>query len=600
MIPIILMTIIGITNALHCDKEFDYSESYGNGYDITCQGITKEHLYLLQNITINNEIKLNIDRSALKNVSSKLFGNVPNIRHLKVTNSTFTYPKGHSVFQILSKLEYLEIRDTDFEVYTYTFKGLDELQSLILANNSLEQVVPGSFSKLKNLKDLEITNNRIDDFADIPMCELKNLRSLNLSKNRIFDLKRQFFVCKLSNEGMALKLNGESVNINQKDYLTIKDYYLELTHFDVSYNRIKSIGDSLNYLKFITDLNLQGNLITRIRNADISALKDLERLYLNNNTLEAIEDEVLQSKENLEVLDVSHNKLTYLNLKSTSMLRYLNLGDNDLDLDIINNITRPKSLETLLFFKNRISDVPAGAFDRFHSLENLDLSDNSIRLGNHSFIGLRMLRNLRIRNASIEHLPEHVFKDLRKLERLDLSHNKLKTLINNETFNVLENLGVLNLSYNALEDFDYMVVKNLNNLHVLDIAGNKLKFVQYEQIMSNLRFLSVFNIRSNLLSCEFLQKTIKFLKTKRVSYTIAEKLDFEKENVGGIYCKSENAVSTGLKREDTSDTSDVLVDLSIFFLTVLVILIISIVMFKIYIYMKRRKYKADEFELIQD
>nr|CAH7732583.1 unnamed protein product [Callosobruchus chinensis] len=592
------LSFVTILEALHCDKEFNYYDNYGHGFDVTCQGITKEHLHLLENITISNEITLKIQNSTLSNISSNIFQNIRHIRYLYLEDLVFTFPRNQSVFQLLDKLEHLVVTNTKFSMTKYTFKGLRNLKELYLFNNDIEVVEPGAFESLSSLEYLEIANNKLDDITDIPTCELKELKTLNLSRNNLLALKRKNFVCKSETNGMALKLNDQHFNIDKKNYISIVDTSLGLERLDISFNRIRELGESLNFLKFVTLLNAQSNKLKKITNADFKALRDLEQVYLGSNLLEVIESRVFDGKENLEVIDLSDNKLKWLSLKDIPLLRDVNLSKNFFNISVLQNITRPTSLVTLNFSKNKISEIPFRIFQNFSSLEWLDLSGNHVHLNNGSFTGLNRLKTLNLGHNDIEVLPEVVFNELTMLKHLDISGNKIQFLSSESLVNVTF-LEKLNVSFNRLEQLNYDLLKHLNELHTLDVAGNKLKYVQYDAIITNLPLLSNFNVKSNLLSCEFLYEMIKFLKSRHVSYTTIDKFDYERENVAGIYCENEKkAVSSDLRTGDSG--GNILVDLSILVFIVLVIVIIAVMLFKITVYLKRRKYRTDEFELIDE
>nr|CAI5820613.1 unnamed protein product [Callosobruchus analis] len=592
------LPLVTILEALHCDKEFNYYDNYGHGFDVTCQGITKEHLHLLENITISNEITLKIQNSTLRNISSNIFQNIRHIRYLYLEDLVFTFPKNQSVFELLDKLEHLVVVNTKFSMTKHTFRGLINLKQLYLFNNDIEVVEPGAFECLSNLEYLEIANNKLDDITDIPTCELKELKTLNLSRNHLFALKRKNFVCKSETNGMALRLNDQHFHIDKSNYISIVDTSLGLERLDISFNRIRELGESLNYLKFVTLLNAQSNKLNKITNADFKALRNLEQAYLGNNLLEVIESRVFDGKENLEVIDLSGNKLKWLSLDDIPLLRDTNLSQNFFNISVIQNITRPSSLVILNLSKNKIAEIPNGIFQNFSSLEWLDLSGNHVQLNNRSFAGLNRLKTLNLGHNNIEVLPEVVFNELTMLKHLDVSENKLQFLSSESLVNVTF-LETLNVSFNRLEQLNYDLLKHLNELHTLDVAGNKLKYIQYDAIMTNLPLLSSLNVKSNLLSCEFLYEMIKYLKNRHVSYTTVDKFDYERENIAGIYCENEKkAISSDLRTGDSGGT--ILIDLSILVFIVLVIVIIAVMLFKISVYLKRRRYRTDEFELIDE
>ncbi|KAJ8912876.1 hypothetical protein NQ315_014487 [Exocentrus adspersus] len=186
---LIFMALLGVLEALHCNKEFNYYDNYGNGFDITCQGLTREHIHLLANITITNEISLTIENATLTNISSAIFQNVHDLRFLRLENSTITFSKMKPIFDVLR---------------------LNRLKELILNNNKLEEFEPGSFQNVPNLSYLEVTRNRIHDMKTLPLCELQNLKGLNLSRNLITDLNQTHFYCRESDKTVDFNLNDDN------------------------------------------------------------------------------------------------------------------------------------------------------------------------------------------------------------------------------------------------------------------------------------------------------------------------------------------------------------------------------------------------------
>lgn len=598
-----MLLLVGVSGTLHCDKEFDYYDNYGNGFDITCQGLTKEHVHLLENITITNEIKLTIENATLTNVSSKIFHNVHNLRYIYLKNSTFTFPRMESIFSLLRRLEHLTIINTEFYINKYTFVGLSRLKELILDNNNLEDVEIGSFQNLPSLNYLQITNNRISNMKNLPLCELQDLRGLNLSRNFISDLREVHFYCRKSEKTVDFNLNNEDyiLDVKRRDYFSVSDNSFKLTLLDLSHNNISKIEFSLADLTNLKVLNLEGNGLVGVKRKELNSLGNIEKIYLTNNSLSSIEDGVFSNQKYLRYLDVSNNKLNYFSLNNTPMLDHINLANNLLDARSLYNINNTKSLKTLILSSNKIVDVDPYTFRKFSALEALSLGDNNVTLKDHLFEGLFNLEHLSLRNNSIERLPSLLFRNLTNLRSLDLSFNKIKYFTSNDTFNGLGNLETLNISYNSLQELNYAVLEPLKKLSVLDIAGNQLHYIQYDLIISDLPLLTVLNIKSNYLSCGVLYKIIKFLKRKSITYTINEQFEYEQENVAGIYCDTEKStVSESLKNSGMSSESYTLLVLGVAVGLILGVIVITVALFRIYLFLKRRNYRVDEFELIDE
>ncbi|XP_074026609.1 uncharacterized protein [Leptinotarsa decemlineata] len=593
---IVLLSTIGILSALHCDKDYNFDK---RGYYITCQYLSKDHLDILRNITINNEISLKIENSALYNVTSEIFQNVKEIRFLTIKNSIFTFSPTERIFKTLSKLEQLTIQNTTFHMNEYTFSGINHLKELVLSNNSLIKVEKSTLKHLDVLEHFQLTENMLEDTANIVICDLKNLKSLNLSNNLIESVDYFFTLCESAINSMDFSVNSHSYALNvPKDDYTIYEFASDLVELDLSHNRLRTLGDLFNNIKYIKEVKLQENMLTLLKNSDFKLLEDLKNLFLQNNNITMIEDRVFHGKHNLELLDLSHNGLTYFNITDSPMLRYLNLGSNKLKFDSISIINSTQSLQKFFLYDNNISEVKPYMFERFNELELLDLNDNRIKVNNNSFCGLFELKTLFLAGNQINILPESVFRDLKKMKTIDISRNKFKTLYP-ATFNELNNLNFLNISHNRLESLDYILLNPLKNLYILDISDNNLKYIQYDLIISNLPSLSVLNIQQNHLSCELLVEIVRFFKQKSINYTLEEKKDTFHENVAGIFCANEQN-SERLNTNAIASNINPLFNTVMTLISIFLVLIISIVGFKIYRHLKRRKYRAEEFELIME
>lgn len=173
-------------------------------------------------------------------------------------------------------------------------------------------------------------------------------------------------------------------------------------------------------------------------------------LYLFDNGIEGLKAEDFDGLENLEMLDLSQNKLTEL--------------------------------------ADRV-------FEPLTSLRNLDLSSNQItHISEECFHGMVLLERLYLYSNLIETIHPAAFNGLDHLLELKLQGNELTTLptlsmprllLLDLRFNVLPTLGVADLQAPNLEslklggvgltNLDKELIGSLKNLHELDISGNQLE-----------------------------------------------------------------------------------------------------------------------------
>ncbi|XP_072362102.1 uncharacterized protein [Scyliorhinus torazame] len=214
------------------------------------------------------------------------------------------------------------------------------------------------------------------------------------------------------------------------------------------------------------------------------------QLYLSSKNISNIPINTFKDFSALEILDLSHNSLTYNSLPCGSLiiptLRHLNTASNQLTtvpsclpaalkfLDLSKNIIRQiklseftelYNLKMLLLSHNLISKiVPSGTV--MAQLEFLDLSYNN-------FTKLRLefqmpnLTMLRLEGNPLQQLDPYEFSRFPKLHDLNLSMTSLE-VCNHKVFALgMENLKILDLSANVFKTFDPQWFEGLNNLQFL-------------------------------------------------------------------------------------------------------------------------------------
>ncbi|KAK0154592.1 Carboxypeptidase N subunit 2 [Merluccius polli] len=140
-------------------------------------------------------------------------------------------------------------------------------------------------------------------------------------------------------------------------------------------------------------------------------------------------------------------------------------------------------LTKLVFLKNAIREVHAKAFRNLTRLEELDLSGN----------------------PWLEHLVQGTFSQQGNLTKLQLNFNRLKTVLP-DTFHPLGNLETLEMKGNLVADLPASLFRSLQRLHHLDLSQNWLEEVTRENLeaLTELRTLKLnYNLISRLFADTF-------------------------------------------------------------------------------------------------
>jgi len=171
------------------------------------------------------------------------------------------------------------------------------LDTLFLEHNKL-QIIPPGISNLKNLRRLYLNDNELSSipsllslfklevlflesnkFKEFPnwVFTMPSLRILSLCKNYIRNFP-EFYQNVSSLEGLY-------VDNNQLEELPDLNRFPKLEILSASNNQIKKVPDSLLNLPYVKKLFLDHNQLESFPMGNISKLKDLKVLFLNNNCL---------------------------------------------------------------------------------------------------------------------------------------------------------------------------------------------------------------------------------------------------------------------------------------------------------------------------
>uniref|UniRef100_G3NSN7 Ig-like domain-containing protein n=1 Tax=Gasterosteus aculeatus TaxID=69293 RepID=G3NSN7_GASAC len=105
----------------------------------------------------------------------------------------------------------------------------------------------------------------------------------------------------------------------------------------------------------------------------------------------------------------------------------------------------------------------------------INLGFNSIsRIHNSSLAGLKKAELLMLHSNDLHHLPNAAFRDMKSLQILKLSYNKLREIASSLTFSGLTSLLRLYLDHNLLQHIHPRALLQLTSLRLLRLQGNRL------------------------------------------------------------------------------------------------------------------------------
>lgn len=187
------------------------------------------------------------------------------------------------------------------------FSDHRSLDTLILSGNKLYDFPPDtSFLFSISLERFECNSCGISTIFNATFAELPRLRELNLSGNGLSVIQsasfnKQFFLRNLNFDFNKLTIIPIDLLKQSKANAS-----LSMNHnldFDFSPNEV------LMKSKFLKEFQCSYCGITRIYEETFSELPNIESIYLNNNTISAIDSKMFEKSRNIIVLAIESNNL---------------------------------------------------------------------------------------------------------------------------------------------------------------------------------------------------------------------------------------------------------------------------------------------------
>lgn len=312
-----------------------------------------------------------------------------------------------------------------------------------------------------------------------------------------------------------------------------------LSQLSIEFCKLQEIGEEA----FANVANIQ-NLTLRTRNIDFtsmslaavqgvfSRLTHLESIDLSTNSIWELPVGVFCDLPALRSITLSYNHLqdlTQLGFAAdpednscSSEITSLDLSHNDVEVVASGALQGLSRLQELYLNNNQLGKVDDLAFEGLSNLNTLDMSGNKlVALPENAFLPTPQLMYFRGGNNSLSGLAPGLFRDLKHLVELDLSHNELKAeWLTESSFQGLIRLMVLNLSHNKIDKLDVQVLRDMYsvqvlilhhnllteippsafsscvNLHKLDLSHNRLKVIE-ENAFQGVNVLSFLALDNN-------------------------------------------------------------------------------------------------------
>lgn len=316
----------------------------------------------------------------------------------------------------------------------------------------------------------------------------------------------------LNLEDVELKSTRSKLNLIDNDVtdeIVTFDYAQKISPLSkpLTFIRVGSPSEILPYNKYIeqnfaTFKGFNALTLLRVSNCNFNnlhwemfeGLNNLIYLLLEKNNLKFIPDFVFYGTANVKTLSLAHNNLLNIqirNLAGLLELEYLDLSYNNFSqLSELSLPPFPK-LKLANFGDNPINAIFPNTFEVMNTTHSIILGGEDIPLNilTNSFLGLKLLKKLTIRNLHMESLEKEIFVGMPNLNELILTGDipKIEFDAFLEVYNI-ERLILNNCNISKISVDGFM---GLNKLKVLDLSRNNLDFLPYGifDVLSSLREL---------------------------------------------------------------------------------------------------------------
>ncbi|XP_034036218.1 podocan [Thalassophryne amazonica] len=335
--------------------------------------------------------RLHMKSNKLEKIPAGAFDNLPNLRELYLQNNLLSNEgMDNETFSQLSSLEYLDLSNNNLSVVP---TGLPRsLVLLHLEKNSIRSIPKDALTSVRNLEYLLIHNNKLRSRSIHPAAfqGLKKLHTLHMYNNLLERVPRG-----MPRRAKTLMLLHNAISeIGRNDLALL----YTLTELNLSYNRLTSSQihrEAFRKLRLLENLDLSGN---SLHSLPLGLPRTLQVLIVKNNQLNSIPDGALTGMEKLRKVILSDNQLKLNSIYQGAWMELSALTTLDLSGNQLSHIPSdlPESLEYLYLQSNRISTVPASAFEGTPNIKGIFLRFNRLSVDTVDESSFAHLTNLQV------------------------------------------------------------------------------------------------------------------------------------------------------------------------------------------------------------
>lgn len=294
---------------------------------------------------------------------------------------------------------------------------------ILLMNNHIDTVQSNLLSLYDSMEFLVLTNNRLTDAAIEGGFEgVRSLKRLYMERNLLRSIPTD-----LPASLEELRLDGNRVSVMSGSAVGRCPNLLILSLSNNSLGNNSSVVPPgvLLPLGRLRTLTLSNNRLTSV---PLQLPPSLRELYLRGNLIQHLQGDMFWGKAELQVLDLSANKLTDKGLGKASLLNASRLESLNLEGNFLKQVPRhlPGTIKTLNLEGNFISSISKDAFMSMPQLEHLGLARNKIaKVAVGAFRVLPLLHQLDVSHNALRQVPRQLPS---WMHSATFAHNKIRAV----------------------------------------------------------------------------------------------------------------------------------------------------------------------------
>ena len=300
----------------------------------------------------------------------------------------------------------------------------------------------------------------------IMLMKLKQARTngtIDISNMKLNEIPPEIFDPNVEIDGINW---WEMVDINK----------LDASNNFLSENSFNDDNQSLSTMNYLIQLRFSNNQFSKLP-ISLYSLNNLKLLDMSNNKINYIDNEKFKALNSLVEIDFSKNKLREIpdSIQYLSYLEIAKFSNNEI-LNVPNGMGALTRLKRLYLDNNSIQFLPPQVFNNMVALEELYLFKNRLESVNFNnkmnlFDNMKHLKFLDLHSNNLTYFG--LFKEMFALDSLLLSYNHISKI---EGINNCLNLTNLDLNNNKIANFpkDILLLKKLSTLNLQNNDLNEI------------------------------------------------------------------------------------------------------------------------------